>query len=266
MTARDRTVLMILAAVGVVAAFWFLAITPKRKAADEAATQLKAAQQRLDVARSSAATAAAAKARYDSDYAVVARLGKAVPVEDDVPSLVYQLQTLASAHHVDFRGIKLAQSSSAAAPTTATAQAAAVASATGTTPASSASVVPAALPPGATVGAAGFPTMPFTFDFRGSYFDMQHFLRAINGLTSVDGKSINVSGRLLSVDGVGLQAAPKGFPEIEATVAATAYLLPADEGLTGGATATGPDGATATASTTSSTSAAPASALIGSDK
>jgi hypothetical protein len=81
---------------------------------------------------------------------------------------------------------------------------------------------------------------------------MQRFLKALNNLTDVDGKTINVKGRLLTVDGIGLKASAKGFPDVDATVAVTAYLLPADEGLTAGATApsTGAasTGSTATAS------------------
>jgi Tfp pilus assembly protein PilO len=222
--------------------------------------QVTAAQSRLDAAQASASTAEAARLRYSDDYATVARLGKAVPVDDDMPSLVYQLQTTAKANHVDFRSIKLnATGSPAPAPT---APAAAVASANGKTPApaaasaasaASASTVSSALPPGATVGAAGFPTMPFSFNFNGSFFHMQRFLKAVNGLTDVNGKSIKVSGRLLTVDGVALKASAKGFPNVDATVAVTAYLLPADEGLTPGAAApsagTGSSaGTTATAS------------------
>jgi Tfp pilus assembly protein PilO len=264
-TARDRTVLMIVAALAAVAAFWFLAISPQKKDSADLATQIQTAQQRLDTARQNAASAAGAKARYDRDYATVARLGKAVPVEDDVPSLVYQLETTAEANHIDFRGIKLDSSGAAPQPTAAL-KSGADPNATGTAMSAS-SVASAQLPPGATVGAAGFPTMPFTFDFRGSYFNLQRFLKSINGLTSVKGKSINVNGRLLTVDGVSLAAAPQGFPKVEATVTATAYLLPADEGLTTGATPAAPGSATTqTASTTSSTSGAPASALIGSDK
>ena len=40
----------------------------------------------------------------------------------------------------------------------------------------------ATLPPGATVGAAGFPTMPFTFVFNGRFFDMETFLARVNRL------------------------------------------------------------------------------------
>jgi Tfp pilus assembly protein PilO len=260
-TARDRTVLIVVGFLAALAAFWFLAVSPKRKEANDVAGQVTSAQQRLDTAQQSAASAEAAKKRYDADYATVARLGKAVPVDDDMPSLVYQLETTAKANHVDFRAIKLTASPSAAPQPTGAA--AAVASATGNTGAAgSASTVSAALPPGASVGTAGFPTMPFSFDFNGSFFNMQRFLKAIGGLTTVDGESISVKGRLLTVDGVNLKASPKGFPDIEATVVATAYLLPADEGLTAGASAASPSSGTATASTTGTGSTATAS-LIG---
>jgi Tfp pilus assembly protein PilO len=243
-TARDRIVLIVLGFVAVLGAFWFLAIGPKRKEANDVAAQVTSAQQRLDTAQASASSAEAARKAYTSDYATVARLGKAVPVDDDMPSLVYQLETTAKANHIDFRSIKLTGSSSAgAAPTGA---AAAVASANGTTPAASASTLTSALPPGATVGAAGFPTMPFSFNFNGSFFNMQRFLKAIDGLTTVNGKSINVKGRLLTVDGVNLKASPKGFPDIDATVVVTSYLLPADEGATAGATPAAPGAASST--------------------
>jgi hypothetical protein len=259
-TARDRTVLIVVGLLALLGGFWFLAIGPKRKDASDVAAQVSAAQSRLDTAQASAASAEAARKQYSSDYATVARLGKAVPVDDDMPSLVYQLSHTAKVNHVDFRAIKLtASGAAAAAPTGA---AAAVASATGNTSATSSTpaataTVTTALPPGATVGAAGFPTMPFSFDFNGSFFNMQRFLKAIDGLTAVNGKNINVKGRLLTVDGVGLKAGPKGFPDVDATVVVTAYLLPADEGLTAGATAATPTTGTASTATAS---------LIGSDR
>ncbi len=258
MTARDRTVLIVVGLVALLGGFWFLAISPKRKEASDVAAQVATAQSRLDTAQASAASADAARQRYSSDYATVARLGKAVPVDDDMPSLVYQLSHTAKVNHVDFRAIKLTSGGGGApAPT---GVAAAVASANGNTSASGttpAATVTPALPPGAVVGTAGFPTMPFSFDFTGSFFHMQRFLKAIDGLTAVQGKSINVKGRLLTVDGVGLKAGVKGFPDVDATVAVTAYLLPADEGLTAGATPATP--ATGTASTATAS-------LIGSDR
>jgi Tfp pilus assembly protein PilO len=247
-TARDRIVLIVVGLAAAMAAFWFLAISPKRKDATDLGAQITQAQARLDTAQASASQAQAAKARYRTDYATVARLGKAVPVDDEMPSLVYQLEQTAKANHVRFNSIKLTGDSSGAD---------AAGAASSATPGST---VTAALPPGATVGAAGFPTMPFSFDFTGTYFDMQRFVKALDGFTSVNGKSINVKGRLLTVDGIALQAGPKGFPQVDASVVVTSYLLPTDEGLTpGGATAAAPGGAT------SGTTTATAS-LIGSDR
>lgn len=247
MTARDRTVLIVVGLVALLGGFWFLALSPKRQQSADLATKLSAAQGRLATAQASASSAQAARKEYASDYATVARLGKAVPVDDDVPSLVYQLSHVAHANHVDFQTIKLTSTASApAAPSTSSS----------TTPSAT---IAAALPPGATVGTAGFPTMPFSFTFTGSFFNMQRFLKAINGLTDVNGKSINVKGRLLTVDGVGLVAGPNGFPEVTATVVATSYLVPADEGLTG-------DASSASSTTPSTTSGTPATAsLIGSN-
>jgi hypothetical protein len=257
-TARDRTVLIVVGLLALLGGFWFLAISPKRKEASDVAAKVTAAQARLDIAQASAASADAARKQYSSDYATVARLGKAVPVDDDMPSLVYQLSHTAKVNHVDFRAIKLTSTGAAAAAPTGAA--AAVASANGNTSATSstpAATVTPALPPGAVVGTAGFPTMPFSFNFTGKFVHMQRFLKAIDGLTAVQGKNINVKGRLLTVDGVGLKAGVKGFPNVDATVAVTAYLLPADEGLTAGATPGTP--------TTGAASTATAS-LIGSDR
>jgi Tfp pilus assembly protein PilO len=249
-TARDRIVLIVVGLAAVMAAFWFLAISPKRKDATDLSAQITQAQARLDTAQASAGSAEAAKARYTADYATVARLGKAVPVDDEMPSLVYQLEQTAKANHVQFNSIKLTGGTGGA-PSALSA----LASGSTSTPGST---VSAALPPGATVGAAGFPTMPFSFDFTGSFFNMQRFVKALDNLTTVNGKSISVKGRLLTVDGISLQAGPKGFPQVDASVVVTSYLLPSDEGLL-------PGGATATAPATPSTSTATAS-LIGSDR
>jgi hypothetical protein len=254
-TARDRTVLIVVGLLGICAAFWFMAISPKHKDAADLTAQVAQAQARLDTAQAGAATAAAAKAKYATDYSTVARLGKAVPVDDDMPSLVYQLQHVAAVNHVDFRSIKMTgqASAAAAAPTGA---AAAVASATGNTSATAAtpsSTAPAAtttaaLPPGAAVGPAGFPTMPFSFDFTGSFFNMQRFLKALDDLTTVNGNGISVKGRLLTTDGIAFKAAPTGFPNVEASVVVTSYLLPADEGLTDGTTTPSAGSASSTTS------------------
>jgi hypothetical protein len=255
-TARDRIVLLVVAGLAVLAGFWFLVLGPKRDDAKAISDQLSAAQQRLETAQQSASSAEAARRRYASDYATVARLGKAVPVQDDVPSLVYQLESTAHDHHIDFRSIKLEASGAPSTSAPASNAAAAAASANGTTPAAATSAAAATLPPGATVGAAGFPTMPFSFNFDGSFFDMQKFLRSLDGLTTAQGQNITVKGRLLTVDGFSLKASRKGFPKVQANIAATAYLLPSDQGLTNGATPADPAGSSSSSSSTAPTQSA----------
>jgi hypothetical protein len=266
-TARDRTVLLVVAALAILAGFWFAVLGPKRKDASAVADQVATAQQKLDQARAALSNAEGARRRYADDYATVARLGKAVPVQDDVPSLVYQLESSANSNKIDFRSIKL-DATAGGSPSSAASNAAnAVASANGTTPASGAatSAAAATLPPGATVGPAGFPTMPFSFNFDGAFFDMQRFLRTIEGFTTAEGQKISVRGRLLTVDGFSLSVGRKGFPSVHASVKATAYLLPSDQGLTAGASPTAPaTGSNGTASNPSApTTSAAATSIAG---
>jgi hypothetical protein len=76
-------------------------------------------------------------------------------------------------------------------------------SATGTPPRRAATQASAAaLPPGATVGAAGLTTMPFEFAFEGGFFRLQDFLGRLDRFTKVRGEDISVRGRLLTVDGL----------------------------------------------------------------
>ena len=284
MTGRDRIVVMVVAAVALLGAFWFLAVSPKRAEVKAVDAKIATAQQRLDAARSSVATAQQAKRDYDTDYAAVARLGKAVPLDDNVPSLIYQLQSASHSSKVDFRSLKL-ESSGASAPVAPAATAAAApatapdasksgssssssSSAATATPAPATQLAAAALPPGATVGAAGFPTMPFTFIFDGSFFDMEHMLRDVNRFLTANGKSLSVNGRLLSIDG-SFELHRAAYQRIFAR-AGTAYLRPADPGLTACATAAAPvaGGTTAapaasTASTAGSTPAPPTAAATG---
>ncbi len=260
MTARDRNVIGVVAALVIVAAAWFLLISPLRSDGKVLDDQIAAAQARLTTAQVAVGAGETAQKTYRQDYASVARLGKAVPADDDVPSLVVQLDGAAKRSRVDFRSIVLAGSGTAvAAPATATpgAQVAALAAeqnggATGASGASGASgatgatgpsaafaaatqAAAAALPPGTVVGAAGFPTMPFNFTFNGSFFRLQDFLARLDRFTEIDGTKVTVRGRLLTVDGFSLAASAKGFPNMTASISATSYLLPAEQGLLAGA-------------------------------
>jgi Tfp pilus assembly protein PilO len=234
-TTRDRIVIIIVLVAATLAASWFVVLAPKRKEAADLRGKIDVANKHLLEAQQSAAQAKQAKGRYQDDYATVATLGKAVPSSDALPSLLYQLQAASHNARIDFNTLKVAGTGSA--PAAAATPPAAAAKAASTEPNStdssaSASAAPApatqaasaTLPPGATVGSAGFPVMPFSFVFNGSFFDMERFLGDVQRFVRIDGKRVDVRGRLLSVDGFALTAGPKGFPSVRATVSATAYL------------------------------------------
>jgi hypothetical protein len=213
-TARDRIVVLVLLGAAVLAGFWFAVLAPKQDQVKAVEADLAKQEQRLATAQSTLAAAQRAKATYADDYATVARLGKAVPVDDEMPSLVYQLEDAADGARVDFRTLRLSGGGGGAASSSGSAEATQAAAAT--------------LPPGATVGSAGFPTMPFSFVFEGRFGTMVNLLRNVDRFTRVEGDQLTVSGRLLTVDGIALEAGENGFPNVKATLSATAYVLPAD--------------------------------------
>lgn len=238
MTKRDRLMLFGVLGAVVLVAGWFLALAPRRDEAAKLAEQVATQRQTLDTSLADIATGVAAKRDYARYYATVARLGTAVPDDDNVPSLLLQVERAAQASKVDFRSLRVGQGSAAGAPAPAP-------PADPAAPATQAAT--ATLPPGAAVGLAGFPTMPFSFEFDGDFFHLSDFVGRLERFLVVRNRSLAVSGRFMTLDGISLSAAPKGFPRIKVTVEATTYLLPASEGLTDGATANGPASASGAA-------------------
>jgi Tfp pilus assembly protein PilO len=278
MTTRDRLVIVGVLLAAALAGFWFLGLAPKRKEAADLQAQIATQTQQLTTAQAQAATARQAKARYNDDYAAVAKLGKAVPKSDALPSLVYQLQSVAHSARIDFTSLKIAggggqgptpaatgaSASGASATQGSSATPAASASGSASTPATASSApatqaAAATLPPGATVGSAGFPTMPFSFVFSGTFFDMERFFGDVQSFVRVNGKQVDANGRLLSIDGFSLVAGPGGFPNVKASVVATAYLRTAADDNTSTA-ATGSAATTPAGSTGSGSSAGGAAA------
>jgi hypothetical protein len=261
-TARDRIVIVVVLLAAALGGFWFLGLAPKHKQAAAVQTQIDGEQARLSDAKQKASAASQAKSRYRADYAALASVGQAVPKTDSLPSLIYQLQAAAHDARIDFRSLSVAASGGQGPVATPAASAGAAASSssgtssssssssTSSSPASSApsstgssstaapasttaspatQAAAATLPPGATVGSAGFPTMPFAFVFEGTFFDMERFMHEVQRFVRVNGDSVDVRGRLLSIDGFSLGAGPDGFSKVKATMSATAYLLSPDD-------------------------------------
>ena len=253
MTTRDRTVILIVAAIVAVAGVWLLVIQPKRDQASKLAGQVTSAQKELNTAQAETAIAEADRTTFARNLQAVARLGEAVPADDDTPSLIYQLQSAAHRARVDFLSLVLNPASSPTpAPTTTTSGSA-----------STSQAVTAMLPPGAAVGPAGLPTLPFTFTFRGNFFHLANFFSRLERFVVATNRNVSVSGRLMTLNAISLGAAPTGFPQITATISATTYLVPADQGLTDGASPAGPSSSSAqTVSGSGSSTSTPAAAAV----
>jgi hypothetical protein len=227
--------------------FYKLVYGPEKDKADRVQTQIEDAQARLDAAQALLASNEAARKRFASAYSTVVRLGKAVPGDDDVRSLIVQLDRAADKTFIDFQSIALDE--------TATAVSAPV-------PTDPAAPTTGTLPPGATVGPAGFPVMPFSFSFRGGFFRLAKFFARLDNFVQARNEKVDVTGRLLTIDGLKLEPDTTGFPNIKATVQATSYLVSPLEGPTGGATPEGPAGATGVTTPPADPAASTTTAII----
>jgi type II secretory pathway pseudopilin PulG len=227
-TVRDRRVLVIVGMIVVVIAAWMLVIQPKRGQASKLSAQVTAAQRQLATARAQITVADQDRSEYARNYQAVAALGEALPADDETGSLIYELQSAATHSGVNFDSLVLTPGASTPAATTSS------------TTSSASQAVTATLPPGAAVGPAGLPTLPFTFTFQGNFFHLANFMRRLQRFVVATNKKVSVSGRLMSLNGIELGPAPSGFPQITATISATTYLVPSNEGLTDGASPLGP--------------------------
>ena len=248
MKGTDRTVLMVLPALALVAAFWFLFLSPKR---EEASTlQEEITQLESEVAQQEQVADFAEQARegFPADYKKVVTLGKAVPQDDDTASLFAQLTGVSAEAGVEFKTLELVEASEegtdVAPPATdtpeETAPPAEGADAPSSTPVATEETA-ASLPIGAAVGPAGLPVMPYELEFQGDFFDVADFVAGLDRSVSTDHGNVTVDGRLLTIDGFALTRDPEhGFPSLVSTFAITTYVTPATEGLTAGATPSGP--------------------------
>ena len=268
MSNRDRILIGVMACLVAVAGFWFLALKPKRAEATAAAARVAEAQTKLDTANQALASATSARASFETDYATAARLGKAVPDDDDAASLVFQLESAARKAGIDFRSLTVGGASSGPTATTTPAQPVLVlvlveqvlvghvddavgdAATTGTTGARPATTGSTGLPPGVVAGSNGMNNLPFTFVFDGDYFSLSKLLDLVRSFTTTNGDTVTVRGRLMTVESVNLQEGRNGFPDVKATVTATAYLAAQPISLPGGATAPSPTGGTTPSTTT----------------
>jgi hypothetical protein len=280
----DVSILAGVIAVVLIGAFWVLVLSPKRQHASDLQDQVDQLRASVELQQQSAAAAREARGSFNTDYRKLVVLGKAVPEGSDQPSLIVQLQRLADKAGVDFESIDLSDASSAgsSAPISAGSGGqvapppqAAASSTTGTdstsssttpststtsststgsvpaTPATPTESTAASLPLGASVGAAGLPVMPYDLSFKGGFFQIADFLKELDGMVHAHDGHVGVQGRLLTVDSFNLATGgsdattqPASAGTLSAQFSVTTYLTPPDQGITAGATQSGPAPAT----------------------
>jgi Tfp pilus assembly protein PilO len=281
-TDRDKKILMLLVPVALIMAYWFLLFAPKREESAAIQEKLTQAETELQTAESQAASVSGAKQNFATDYTTVIRLGKAVPSNVDMPSLLIQLDRAARGTGIDFDKIATGERTGAAAGASTPpggggsgnntqqgkaqsgpgqAQQAAqngvnqandknanaeAAQTGGTTPGASG---------GAGAGAPGLESIPLDFTFEGTYFDLADFFHRMKRFVRVANDDIVVRGRLMTIDSFNWKVQPDKWPLLEAEVHATVYLAPKAQGVSAGATPQGPG---ATPAPTPASGSAPA--------
>ena len=245
MTTRDRLVAMAVAVIAVLGAGWLLVVKPERKQAAALQSEVNSATSQLASADSQLASARSAQARYAAAYASIVRLGKAVPASQEVPSLIYELAQASNQKHVDLTSIVYGNGSGATSSASAT--------------------------QGSATTVAGFTQMPFTFTFDGNFIDLYNLFTQLNRATvRTASGGLEVSGRLLTIQSAKLApvsgsetGSRKGGSQLlSGTITATAYVLPAAQGLTAGATPASPGSSASAASSGASGASSPTAPAI----
>lgn len=236
MTKNPKLIFAIVGLVAAMGAYWMLVLSPKREKLTTLDAQLAVAEGELSQSRTTLGAYQKAQGAYRANYATVVRLGKAVPADDDVRSLMVQLDSAAQRSNVDFANITVGEGAGGGEPATAGA------------------VTP---PPGAvSVGTAGFTAMPFKFSFDGNFHNLSTFFSRLERFVTVSNDRVNVTGRLLRLESLTLK--PDDVSNtLTAEIGASSYLLPPTQTVTSGGTATTPASTTPeTPSTTPPTTTA----------
>jgi Tfp pilus assembly protein PilO len=246
LSSTNRVILAMLVIAALGAAFWILLLAPKREEAEKLGSQISVLKASLAQHRTEVAEAKAARREFPAEYERLVVLGKAVPGDDDVASLLVQVNRTADRAGVSFDNLELTASSEEG-----EAPPAPPAEAPGGSPVSATEATASLLPLGATVGPAGLGVMPYTLTFSGDFFEIADFIKELDSLVNTRSEEVVVDGRLVTIDGFSLTADKgAGFPSLEATFSVTTYLTPPGQGVTGGATPSTPGTATATPAST----------------
>jgi Tfp pilus assembly protein PilO len=250
LNATNRAILVLVGFVVLAIVFWTQLLSPEREEATKLGKEVERLEASLAAHQAEIVAGEAAKREFSTEYQRLVVVGKAVPGDDDVASLLVQVNRLSDNAGGTFRDMQLSAEGGGeeAAPTPPV---------SGAEPASPTEVAAALLPLGASVGPAGLAVMPYTVTFDGNFFEIADFIKGLDSLVDTKREGVVVDGRLVTVDGFALEAdSDRGFPALQASFALTTYLTPPGEGVTGGATPASP-GETEAAPVATTTGALP---------
>jgi Tfp pilus assembly protein PilO len=244
MISSNRIIVAMLAVVALAVAFWMLLLSPKRDEVSELDRAITQQEESLSVHQVEVQRGLQARQAFPTAYQQLVVLGKAAPADDDTASLLVQLNRISEHAHVRFETFDL-EAAGGEAPEETEAPPAEGA------PVSPTEVAASTMPLGASIGPAGLAVMPYKLTFKGSFFDIADFINGLDTLVETKNSEVEVTGRLITISGFNLSAdTNKGFPNLAAEFTVTTYLVPPDQGVTGGATPTSPEPSTTQVSTT----------------
>lgn len=251
MSENNRIIVAMLVVAALAVAFWMLLLSPKKEEVGKLEKQVVRQEESLSVHESEVQQGREALRNFPREYQQLVVLGKAAPAEDETASLLVQLNQVAKDSHVRFATFVLSPGSGetpeAEAPE---AEVSAEGGGASTFP-SPTEVAASTLPLGASIGPAGLAVMPYTLKFEGSFFHLADFIHGLDSLVKTKNAEVQVTGRLITISGFNLKAdSAKGFPFLESEFTVTTYLVPPEQGVTGGASPTSPEPSTTTVSTT----------------
>jgi type IV pilus assembly protein PilO len=223
---RQWSMLTAVGVIAVLAAGWFLLVSPQRSHASALRAQAVSQQQGNDVLRTQVAALRAQQKDLPKEQARLAQIGTLIPDNPALPSLIRSLSDAADGAGVDLSAL------SPAPPTMVTA-------AVGSQPVVAGTAGTAAARPGATAtgsattAAQGAATplaqIPVTLTVSGSYFNLEQFIASLETLKramKVTGFSVSAGPSAGGSAGVAGAVSPATPGALTASINAIVYMSP----------------------------------------
>jgi type IV pilus assembly protein PilO len=161
---------------------YFVLVRPKRAEAGRLGDQIAQLETEVQAAKLASRPSEATKKIKVAD---LFQLTKAMPDRDDMPGIMLQINSVASATGVTFKIIA----------------------------------------PQDFVAGEGYRILPISMTYEGNYYDLTDFLFRLRNLVSVEDGKLTSQGRLFTLDRLDLHEDPvRKFPHIEAILVVSAYV------------------------------------------